>query len=136
LEGGLLRVGQETKISHPRVSEEFELVSQELRVGRSRADALRNMGERTGVDVVKAFVTLLIQTDSLGGSIAQALRTYSEEMRKHRMLKAEEKAMRLPVLLTIPLVGCILPVIFVAVMLPAIIEAQRSFMPAMGGAGK
>jgi tight adherence protein C len=131
LEGALLRVGQETKTSHPRVSEEFEQVSQELRVGRTRADALRNMGERTGVDVVKAFVTLLIQTDSLGGSVAHALRTYSEEMRKHRMLKAEEKAMRLPVLLTIPLVGCILPVIFVAVMLPAFIDASRSFMPAM-----
>jgi tight adherence protein C len=133
LEGALLRVGQETKISHPRVSEEFELVSQELRVGRTRADALRNMGERTGVDVVKAFVTLLIQTDSLGGSIAQALRTYSDEMRKHRMLKAEEKAMRLPVLLTIPLVACILPVIFVAVMLPAFIDLSRNLLPAMGG---
>jgi tight adherence protein C len=133
LEGALLRVGQETKTSHPRVSEEFEQVSQELRVGRTRAEALRNLGERTGVEEVKAFVTLLIQTDSLGGSIAMALRTYSEEMRKHRMLKAEEKAMRLPVLLTIPLVGCILPVIFVAVMLPAYITAVRGFMPAMTG---
>lgn len=102
-------------------------------MGRTRADALRNMADRCGVDVVKAFVTLLIQTDTLGGSIAMALRTYSEEMRKHRMLKAEEKAMRLPVLLTIPLVACILPVIFAAVMLPAIIEAQRSFLPAMAG---
>lgn len=131
LEGALLRVGMETKTSHPRVSEEFEQVSQELRVGRTRADALRNLGERCGVDEVKAFCTLLIQTDTLGGSIAMALRTYSEEMRKHRMLKAEEKAMRLPVLLTIPLVGCILPVIFVAVMLPAYITAVRGFMPAM-----
>ncbi len=133
LEGALLRVGQETTKSHPRVSTEFEMVSQELRAGRTRADALRNMATRTQVDVVKSFVTLLIQTDSLGGSIAQALRIYSEEMRQHRMLKAEEKAMRLPVLLTIPLVLCILPVIFVAVMLPAMIEAMRNFMPAMGG---
>jgi tight adherence protein C len=135
MEGAMLRVGSETRKSHPRVSEEFERVSQELRVGRTRAEALRNMAERTQVDVVKAFVTLLIQTDSLGGSIATALRTYSEEMRKHRMLRAEEKAMRLPVLLTIPLVACILPVIFVAVLLPAILEAMRNFMPAIQHAG-
>lgn len=133
MEGSLLRVGQETRTSHPRVSEEFERVSQELRAGRTRAEALRNMADRTQVDVVKAFVTLLIQTDSLGGSVATALRTYSDEMRKHRMLRAEEKAMRLPVLLTIPLVAFILPVIFVAVLLPAVIEAMRNFMPAVGG---
>ncbi len=132
LEGSVLRVGQETTHSHPRIAHEFLLVSQELRAGRTRAEALRNMGERTQVERIKAFVALLIQTDSLGGSIATSLRTYSAEMRNHRMLRAEEKAMRLPVLLTIPLVMCILPVIITAVMLPPMIDAVHAFAPGPG----
>ena len=131
LESAFIRVGDETAESHPRISAEFRNVSQELRAGRTRAEALRAMGERTQVDVVKSFVALLIQTDSLGVSIAQSLRTYSQEMRQHRMLKAEEKAMRIPVLLTIPLVGCILPVIITAALLPAIIDTVRVVAPAL-----
>ena len=107
------------------------MVSQELRAGRSRAEALRSLADRVQVDVIKSFVALLIQTDALGVSIAQSLRTYSHEMRQHRMLKAEEKAMRIPVLLTIPLVACILPVIVTAVMLPAIIDTVRNVIPAL-----
>ena len=129
LEGAVLRVGQETVRSHASVAREFLQVSQELRAGRTRAEALRNMGERTQVDRIKAFVALLVQTDTLGGSIAQSLRTYSAEMRHHRMLRAEEKAMRLPVLMTVPLVVCILPVIITAVMLPPVIDAIHAFAP-------
>lgn len=135
LEASFIRVGEETVESHPRISEEFSKVSQELRAGRSRAEALRSFADRTQVDTVKSFVALLIQTDALGVSIAQSLRTYSQEMRQHRMLKAEEKAMRIPVLMTIPLVACILPVIIVAVMLPAIIDAFRNIMPIFNGRG-
>jgi tight adherence protein C len=131
LEAAFIRVGDETSESHPRISDEFKHVSQELRAGRSRADALRSLADRAQVDVVKSFVALLIQTDALGVSIAQSLRTYSQEMRQHRMLKAEEKAMRIPVLLTIPLVACILPVMVTAVMLPAIIDVVRNVMPAL-----
>ena len=86
LEGAILRVGEETKESHPRISTEFHMISFELRAGRTRAEALRNMAERCQVDMVSAFVALLIQTDSLGGSIATTLRTYTSEMRHHRML--------------------------------------------------
>ena len=114
-----------------RISAEFRNVSQELRAGRTRAEALRSLGDRTQVDVVKSRRALLIQTDALGVSIAQSLRTYSQEMRQHRMLKAEEKAMRIPVLLTIPLVGCILPVIITAALLPAIINTIRVVAPAL-----
>ena len=131
LEASFIRVGDETAESHPRISLEFQHVSQELRAGRSRAEALRSLADRAQVDVVKSFVALLIQTDALGVSIAQSLRTYSQEMRQHRMLKAEEKAMRIPVLLTIPLVACFLPVIVTAVMLPAIIDLVRNVIPAL-----
>lgn len=135
LEAAFVRVANETRESHPRVSGEFEMVSLELQAGRTRAEALRNMAERTQVDMIGSFVALLIQTDALGGSVSQTLRTYSAEMRQHRMLKAEEKAMRLPVLLTIPLVLFILPVIMMAVMLPPVIDGIRTFLPTMNNAG-
>jgi tight adherence protein C len=135
MEGAIVRVGDETHESHPRISFEFQMVSLELRAGRTRAEALRHMADRCQVEMINSFVALMIQTDALGGSIAQTLRTYSAEMRQHRMLRAEEKAMRLPVLLTIPLVLFILPTIMGAVMLPPVISAIRNFLPAMGHTG-
>jgi tight adherence protein C len=96
---------------------------------------LRALGERTDVESVKSFAALLIQTDTLGTSIAQTLRTYANEMREHRMLTAEEKAMRIPVLMTVPLVACILPVIITALMLPVMIDVVRNLLPALHGGG-
>lgn len=133
LEAAFIRVADDVKASHPRIAEEFDQMSDELRAGRSRADALRNLAQRADVDAVKSFVALLIQTDSLGTSIGQTLKTYAAEMREHRFLKAEEKAMRVPVLMTIPLVACILPVIVTALMLPPIIDVMRTMVPALKG---
>jgi tight adherence protein C len=133
LEAAFVRVGHEVQESHPRIAEEFNRVSQEFRAGRGRADALRAMADRTDVDPVKSFVALLIQTDALGTSIGQTLRTYSDEMRDHRFLKAEEKAMRIPVLMTVPLVACILPVIVMALLLPPMIDVMRQLLPALSG---
>ena len=135
LEASLVRVGREVGESHPRIAENFNRVSQELAAGRGRADALRAMAERADVESLTSFVALLIQTDTLGTSIAQTLRTYAAEMREHRLLAAEEKAMRIPVLLTVPLVACILPVIVTALMLPAIIDVVRKLLPALQGIG-
>jgi tight adherence protein C len=135
LEAAFVRVGAEVTESHPRISEEFNAVSDELRAGRTRAEALRNLGDRTDVPALKSFSALLIQTDALGTSIAQTLRTYSLEMRQDRFLKAEEKAMRIPVLMTVPLVACILPVVVTALMLPAIIGVVRDLLPALRGTG-
>ena len=134
IEAAFVRVGEEVVHSHPRISQEFEKVSQELRAGRTRAEALRNLGNRTGVPAVTSFATLLIQTDALGTSVGQTLRIYSQEMRETRFLKAEEKAMRIPVLMTVPLVACILPVIITALLLPAIIDVIRTLVPALQGA--
>lgn len=131
LDAAFIRVGQEIGESHPRIAEEFGRVSEQLRAGRARPDALRAMADRTGVPAIKSFVALLIQTEMLGASVAQTLRTFSSEMRQTRFLKAEEKAMRIPVLLTIPLVACILPVIVTALLLPAIIDVMRTLMPAL-----
>jgi tight adherence protein C len=133
LEAAFIRVADDVKESHTRIAEEFSRMSDELRAGRSRADALRNLADRADVDAVKSFVALLIQTDSLGTSIGLTLRTYAAEMREHRFLRAEEKAMRIPVLMTIPLVACILPVIVTALLLPPIIDVIRTLVPALKG---
>lgn len=131
VDAAFIRVSQEIKPSHPEISREFSQVSQELRAGRSRADALRRMADRVNVDSLRAFAALMIQTDSLGASITQTLRSYSGELRERRFLKGEEKAMRIPVLLTIPLVACILPVIITALLLPAGLDVVHNLMPAM-----
>jgi tight adherence protein C len=131
LDAAFIRVGEEIRQSHPRISKEFGRLAEELRAGRNRAEALRSMADRCDVPGIRSFVALIIQTDILGASIAQTLRTYSAEMRQTRFLKAEEKAMRIPVLLTIPLVCCILPVIIGSLMLPAVIDVIRILGPAL-----
>jgi tight adherence protein C len=133
LEAAFVRVGMEIHRSHPMMSGAFNEVSQEILAGRTRADALRAMADRYDVDSLKSFAALLIQSDQLGSSIAQTLRTFANEMREHRLLRAEEKAMRIPVLLTVPLVACILPVIVVALLLPPILDVTHTLLPALAG---
>lgn len=136
LEAAFARVGMEMTESHPRIAEQFGSVVLELRAGRSREDALRRMADRAGADEIRAFATLLIQSTKLGSSIAQTLRVYAAEMREKRRMRAEEKAHRLPVLLSIPLVVCMLPVMIGVLMLPAAIRVMRAVLPALaGGAG-
>ena len=133
LEAAFARVGMEMTQSHPRLAEQFGTVVLELRAGRSREDALRRMADRAGADEIRAFATLLIQSTKLGSSIAQTLRIYASEMRERRRMRAEEKAHRLPVLLSIPLVACMLPVMIGVLMLPAAIRVMRAVVPAMTG---
>jgi tight adherence protein C len=133
LEAAFARVGMEMTESHPRIAEQLGTVTLELRAGRNREDALRRLADRAGADEIRAFATLLIQSTKLGSSVAQTLRVYASEMRERRRLRAEEKAHRLPVLLSIPLVVCMLPVMIGVLMLPAAIRVMRSVMPALGG---
>ena len=133
LEAAFARVGMEMTTSHPKLAEQFGAVVLELRAGRSHEDALRRMADRAGADDIRAFATLLIQSIKLGSSIAQTLRTYASEMREKRRLRAEEKAHRLPVLISIPLVACMLPTMIGVLMLPAAIRVIRAVLPALGG---
>lgn len=135
LEAAFSRVGMEMTASHPRLAEQFGAVVLELRAGRSHDDALRRMADRAGVDEIRAFSTLLIQSTKLGSSIGQTLRTYAGEMREKRRMRAEEKAHRLPVLISIPLVGCMLPTMIGVLMLPAAIRVVRAVLPALAGHG-
>ena len=131
LEAAFSRVGMEMTSSHPRLAEQFGAVVLELRAGRSHEDALRRMADRAGADEIRAFATLLIQSTKLGSSIAQTLRTYASEMREKRRMRAEEKAHRLPVLISIPLVACMLPSMIGVLMLPAVIRVVRAIVPAL-----
>ena len=133
LESAFSRVGMEMTTSHPLLAEQFGAVVLELRAGRSREDALRRMADRAGVDEIRAFATLLVQSTKLGSSIAQTLRIYAAEMRERRRMRAEEKAHRLPVLLSVPLVTCMLPVMIGVLMLPAVIRVMRTVWPALAG---
>lgn len=135
LESAFSRVGMEITRSHKLLSEHFGAVVLELRAGRSHEDALRRMAERSGADEIRSFATLLVQSTKLGSSISQTLRIYAAEMRERRRMKAEEKAHRLPVLLSIPLVCFMLPTMIGVLMLPAVLRVVRTIMPALSGGG-
>lgn len=135
MEAAFDRVGREMLHSHPLVAQMLSLVTLELRAGATREEALRNMANRTQVTEIRSFSTLLIQSDKLGSSIGETLRVYAAEMREKRRMRAEEKAHKLPVLLSVPLVACMLPVMIGVLMLPAIIRVIREMLPAMSGGG-
>ena len=132
LDAAINRVGEEMKIRNGLVSEEFRLLGLELRAGKLRRDALRSLGLRTGLEEVKSLMTLLIQTDKFGTSIAQALRVHADSMRTTRFQRAEEMANKLPVKLVLPLIFCIFPALFVVIVGPAAIKIYRVLLPAMG----
>lgn len=133
LEAALDRVGREMTISHPLVSQMLTTATLQLRAGASREIALRKMADAVRVDEISSFAMLLIQSDKLGTSIATTLRIYASEMRERRRMRAEEKAHRIPVLISVPLVTCMLPVMIGVLMLPAAVRVVRQLIPAMTG---
>jgi tight adherence protein C len=135
LEAALDRVGREMVMAHPLVARLLTTATLRLRAGASREEALRQMAEEAGVDEIRSFATLLIQSDKLGTSVATTLRVYAAEMRERRRMRAEERAHRLPVLISIPLVACMLPTMIGTLMLPAAIRVVRIIFPAMTGQG-
>ena len=125
IDAAFSRVGAEITASHPLLAKLFGQVSLELRAGRSREAALRLLAKKSGVPEITAFTTLIIQSDKLGASVASALRIYAAEMREQRRMRAEEKAHRIPVLLSIPLVCFMLPPMVAVLMLPAAIGMKN-----------
>lgn len=131
IESAMDRVGREMVHSHPLVAELLSVTTLQLRAGASREDAFRRMSDTAGVDDIRSFTTLLIQSDKLGTSVSTTLRVYASEMREKRRMRAEEKAHRLPVLISIPLVVCMLPTMIGTLMLPAAIRVVREILPVM-----
>ena len=108
------------------LADEFARMLREMQIGRSRSDALRGLADRTSVQEVRSFVSAMVQADAFGIPISQVLRVQSSEIRVKRRQRAEEKAQQVPVKITIPLIFCILPCLFVAVMGPAALSVMEN----------
>jgi tight adherence protein C len=133
LDQALSRVGSELEFAYPELSDELRLINLELRAGKPRAEALRNLADRTGVDDLSALVTMLIQTDKFGTSVAQSLRVYSETLRTKRRQRAEEAAAKTGVKMVFPLVLCIFPAIWIVTIGPAAIRFVTVLLPLTTG---
>ena len=129
LDQAMNRVGQDLHHAHPELSDEFHLVNLEMRAGKPRAEALRNLVDRTGVDDIRALVGTLVQTDRFGTSISQALRVHSDSLRTERRQRAEEQAAKTTIKMVIPLVLFVLPSIIFVTLGPAVIQLIRTLMP-------
>jgi len=122
LNAALNRVGEELKGLHPDMHAEIEMVNLEIRVGRGREEALRNLAERTGVDDIRSFVALLIQADRYGSSIAKAVRIFAESLRTKRRQRAEQAAAKAALKLLFPLTLFLFPVIIMVVLGSALLN--------------
>ena len=127
LNAAMMKVSSELKDVHPDVSDEFEIANLEIRVGRERDEALRNLAERTGVDDLKSLVAMLIQTDRFGTSIAKALRVFSDSLRTKRRQRAEQAAQKAAVKLLLPLALFLFPTLFIAILGPAFLNLMDVF---------
>jgi tight adherence protein C len=131
LDQAIMQVSKELAVAHPEISTEFALVNLELRHGKRRAEALRNLAERTGVEELKHLAGVLIQADKFGTSISQSLRNHSEYMRTTARQDAETRAAKIGVKLVFPIFFCILPALFVVTVGPVIVRIMRDLLPMM-----
>jgi len=129
LDQAIQRVGDELAFAHPELSGEMRMINLELRAGKGRSEALRNLAERTGVDDLSSLAAMLIQTDKFGTSVARSLRVHSETLRTKRRQRAEEAAAKTGVKMVFPLVFCIFPAIWVVTIGPAAIKFVEVLFP-------
>jgi tight adherence protein C len=122
MEAGLERVGRELGDGYPSLCANIHMTNLEIRAGKTMTDALEHFGDRLGLEEARAFATLIQQSAELGSSITEALRVYSDDMRHKRLSRAEEKAYSLPAKLSLPMMICIFPTIFVVILLPVVVR--------------
>jgi len=122
LNAAMVKVSSELRDVHQEIALEFELANLEIRVGRERDEALRNLAERSGVDDLHSLVAMLIQTDKFGTSVAKGLRVFSDSLRTKRRQRAEQAAQKAAVKLLIPLALFLFPTLFIAILGPAAIN--------------
>ena len=122
MEASLERVGRELSVSYPSLTANLHMTNLEIRAGRTMSEALEHLGDRLGIEEARSFATLIQQSAELGSSITDALRVYSDDMRHKRLSKAEEKAYSLPAKLSVPMMICIFPVLFVVILLPVFVR--------------
>jgi tight adherence protein C len=133
LDQGILKTSEELRVTHPDICDELNLVNLELRAGKPRREALKNLAERTGVEDINGLVSMLVQTDKFGTSVAQSLRVHSDALRTKRRQRAEERAHKVSVKLVFPLVFLIFPSMFIIILGPGVIKIMKQLLPAMGG---
>jgi len=131
LDQAFMKVAEELRIAHPELSEELHLVTLEMRIGKTRLEALRELARRTGLEDIKSLVAMLIQTDRFGTSVAQSLRVYSDELRVKRRQRAEEMSAKTSVKMVPALVFFIFPALMVVILGPAVIQLMRQVVPAL-----
>jgi tight adherence protein C len=131
LDQAVAQVSKELEHAHPEISEEFSLVNLELKAGKRRAEALRNLADRTASEDLKKLVAVLIQADKFGTGVAQSLRAHADYMRVQARQIAEEKAAKLGVKLVFPIFFCILPSLFVVTVGPVVVKIMRELIPMM-----
>jgi tight adherence protein C len=129
LDQAIQRVADELGLVHPELSEELRLVHLEMRAGTARPDALKNLANRTQLDDLSSLVTMLVQTDKFGTSVAQSLRVHSDSLRTKRRQRAEETAAKTGAKMVFPLVFCIFPAIWVVTIGPAAIKFVQVLIP-------
>jgi tight adherence protein C len=122
LNAAMMRISEELRDVHPDISVEFEMANLEIRVGRERDEALRNLAERTGVDDLRSLVAMLIQADRFGTSIARAVRVFSDSLRTKRRQRAEQAAQKAAVKLLFPLACFLFPTLFIVILGPALLS--------------
>ncbi|MFN0087944.1 MAG: type II secretion system F family protein [Blastocatellia bacterium] len=127
LNAALQRVGREMELVEKDLSEELAITNREIRAGKPRDEALRNLGDRTGVDDIKSLVAMLVQTDRFGTSIADSLRVFADSIRTKRRQRAEEQVAKAAIKLIFPLLLFIFPALFIVLMGPAIIRISELF---------
>ena len=122
LDQTILRVARELRSAFPELAEEYEIVAHEMKAGKERAAVLRDMAERTGVQDISSFVTVLIQSQTFGTSISKALRVYSDEMRDKRVMRAEEKANKIPTKMTLATMMLTVPPLIMLLVGPSVYD--------------
>jgi tight adherence protein C len=126
LDQALMRVGGELNDTHPDLSDEFNIISLEQRAGTPRIEAWRHMAERTKLEIISAFVSMLVQTDRFGTPISKALAVFSDSLRTQRRQKAEELAAKTTIKMVFPLVFFIFPSMFIVLLAPAFISIMHN----------
>lgn len=126
LDQSIVKATDELEIAYPALAEELRILTTETRAGKPRLEAFKNLAQRTNVEDVRALVSMLVQTDRFGTSVAQALRTLADTMRTKRQQSAEEKAAKVSVKLVFPLVLCLFPAFFVVILGPSVLTLFRA----------
>ena len=134
LNAAMLKVCEELKDVHPDISKEFELANLEIRVGRERSEALRNLADRSGVEDLNSLVGMLIQADRFGTSIARAVRVYSDSLRTKRRQRAEQAAQKAAFKLLLPLGALLFPTMFIVILGPALLNISDMLGGGIGNA--